>query len=191
MGIASRAESRSLPTGATTVPVGPSRVGLAATRRYVLLGRGPGESPRRRCVQKEEAEDDGKEAQPGLGLAPGAEDPFIVGQWELLRRWLSIMERREELEGGGVQAGENGQDEWVPVWGEMGRRHEGRRRPSSRQPGGVGGEEGVSERQALPPSGQFAGGGVGSERRYEPGLTTRLFRGMRSYRTRPWRWWTS
>ena len=61
--------------------------------------------------------------QPDLGFAPN-EDPFIVAHGGFYRRWLSMIDDIEELKGAVSRLEGTTEDKWVPVWDEMGRRHE-------------------------------------------------------------------
>ncbi|MET0695835.1 MAG: hypothetical protein ABWZ58_00275, partial [Acidimicrobiia bacterium] len=61
--------------------------------------------------------------QPDLGFAPN-EDPFIVAHGGFYRRWLSMIDDIEELKGAVSRLEGTTEDKWVPVWEEMGRRHE-------------------------------------------------------------------
>ena len=61
--------------------------------------------------------------QPDLGFAPN-EDPFVVAHGGFYRRWLSMIDDIEELQEAVSRLEGTSEDKWVPVWGEMGRRHE-------------------------------------------------------------------
>jgi len=58
-----------------------------------------------------------------LGFAP-SENPFVVEHGGFYRRWLSMIDDVAELEGAVSRLGGTTQDHWVPVWQEMGERHE-------------------------------------------------------------------
>ena len=61
--------------------------------------------------------------QPDLGFAPN-EDPFIVAHGGFYRRWLSAIDDIEELKEAVSRLEGTTEDKWIPVWEEMGRRHE-------------------------------------------------------------------
>lgn len=58
-----------------------------------------------------------------LGFAPN-EDPFLVVHGGFYRRWFSMIDHVEELEATVARLEGTTQDKWVPVWEEVGRRHE-------------------------------------------------------------------
>jgi hypothetical protein len=60
---------------------------------------------------------------PALGFAPN-EDPFVVVHGGFYRRWFSMIDDIAELETTVARLEGTTQDKWVPVWGEVGRRHE-------------------------------------------------------------------
>jgi esterase/lipase len=60
---------------------------------------------------------------PELGFAPN-EDPFVVVHGGFYRRWISMIDDISELEGAVSRLEGTTQDKWVPVWDELGRRHE-------------------------------------------------------------------
>lgn len=58
-----------------------------------------------------------------LGFAPN-EDPFVVVHGGFYRRWFSMIDDISELEATVARLEGTTQDKWVPVWEEVGRRHE-------------------------------------------------------------------
>ncbi len=58
-----------------------------------------------------------------LGFAPN-EDPFVVVHGGFYRRWFSMIDDVEELEAAVAKLKGTTQDHWVPVWHEVGSRHE-------------------------------------------------------------------
>jgi dienelactone hydrolase len=58
-----------------------------------------------------------------LGFAP-SEDPFVVEHGGFYRRWLSMVDDLDELQGTVARLTGTTEDVWVPVWREVGRRHE-------------------------------------------------------------------
>lgn len=58
-----------------------------------------------------------------LGFAP-SEDPFVVEHGGFYRRWLSMIDDLEELRGTVAKLTGTTQDLWVPVWDEVGSKHE-------------------------------------------------------------------
>lgn len=58
-----------------------------------------------------------------LGFAPN-EDPFVVVHGGFYRRWFSMIDDIGELEETVARLEGTTQDHWVPVWREVGRRHE-------------------------------------------------------------------
>jgi esterase/lipase len=58
-----------------------------------------------------------------LAFAPN-EDPFVIAHGGFYRRWLSMIDDIEELEATVASLEGTTQDKWVPVWEEVGRRHE-------------------------------------------------------------------
>jgi dienelactone hydrolase len=58
-----------------------------------------------------------------LTFAPN-EDPFVVVHGGFYRRWFSMIEDISELERAVARLEGTTQDKWVPVWEELGRRHE-------------------------------------------------------------------
>ena len=58
-----------------------------------------------------------------LGFAPN-EDPFVVVHGGFYRRWFSMIDDISELETTVSSLEGTTQDKWVPVWEEVGRRHE-------------------------------------------------------------------
>ena len=58
-----------------------------------------------------------------LGFAPN-EDPFVVVHGGFYRRWFSMIEDIAELEATVARLEGTTEDKWVPVWEEVGRRHE-------------------------------------------------------------------
>lgn len=63
--------------------------------------------------------------QPALGFAP-SEDPFVVEHGGFYRRWLSMIDDLDELRAVVGRLQGTTEDLWVPVWREIGRRHEDR-----------------------------------------------------------------
>lgn len=59
-----------------------------------------------------------------LGFAP-SEDPFVVQHGGFYRRWFSMIEDIEELQETVARLEGTTQDLWVPIWREVGERHEG------------------------------------------------------------------
>jgi dienelactone hydrolase len=58
-----------------------------------------------------------------LGFAP-SEDPFAAVHGGFYRRWLSMIDDVDELRAAVVRLRGTTEDLWVPVWQELGRRHE-------------------------------------------------------------------
>ncbi|MGH8927026.1 MAG: hypothetical protein ACRDWH_01645, partial [Acidimicrobiia bacterium] len=58
-----------------------------------------------------------------LGFAP-SEDPFVVKEGGFYRRWLRMLDDHDELIATVARLRGTTQDLWVPVWSEVGRRHE-------------------------------------------------------------------
>jgi dienelactone hydrolase len=58
-----------------------------------------------------------------LGFAP-SEDPFTVAYGGFYRRWLSMVDDLDELRDTVARLRGTTQDLWVPVWEQVGRRHE-------------------------------------------------------------------
>ena len=58
-----------------------------------------------------------------LGFAPN-EDPFVIVHGGFYRRWYSMIDDISELESAVARLEGTTQDKWVPVWEELGRRHE-------------------------------------------------------------------
>jgi pimeloyl-ACP methyl ester carboxylesterase len=58
-----------------------------------------------------------------LGFAP-SEDPFTVVHGGFYRRWFSMIDDVDELQATVARLRGTTQDLWVPVWEEVGRRHE-------------------------------------------------------------------
>ena len=58
-----------------------------------------------------------------LGFAP-SEDPFVIEHGGFYRRWFSMIDDIEELEGLVAQLDGTTEDRWIPVWREAGVRHE-------------------------------------------------------------------
>ena len=58
-----------------------------------------------------------------LDFAP-SEDPFVVQHGGFYRRWLSMVDDIEELKATVAKLEGTTQDVWVPVWREVGERHE-------------------------------------------------------------------
>jgi dienelactone hydrolase len=58
-----------------------------------------------------------------LAFAPN-EDPFVVVHGGFYRRWFSMINDISELEAAVALLEGTTQDKWVPVWEELGRRHE-------------------------------------------------------------------
>lgn len=58
-----------------------------------------------------------------LGFAP-SEDPFVVEHGGFYRRWLNMIEDVDELRSAVASLDSTTQDHWVPVWQELGERHE-------------------------------------------------------------------
>lgn len=58
-----------------------------------------------------------------LRFAP-SEDPFVVEHGGFYRRWLSMIEDLDELAETVTRLEGTTQEKWVPVWREVGRRHE-------------------------------------------------------------------
>ena len=58
-----------------------------------------------------------------LGFAPN-EDPFVVAHGGFYRRWLSMIDDIEELKEAVSRLEGTTEDKWVPIWEELGRRHE-------------------------------------------------------------------
>jgi len=58
-----------------------------------------------------------------LRFAP-SEDPFVVEHGGFYRRWLSMVDDLAELQATVDRLDGTTQDRWVPVWREVGRRHE-------------------------------------------------------------------
>ena len=58
-----------------------------------------------------------------LAFAPN-EDPFVVVHGGFYRRWYSMIDDISELEAAVSRLEGTTQDKWVPVWEELGRRHE-------------------------------------------------------------------
>jgi pimeloyl-ACP methyl ester carboxylesterase len=58
-----------------------------------------------------------------LGFAP-SENPFVVEHGGFYRRWLSMINDIDELREAVSRLEGTTQDHWVPVWQEMGERHE-------------------------------------------------------------------
>lgn len=54
---------------------------------------------------------------------PG-EDPFIVARGGFYRRWLSMIEDIDELEGIVASLDSTTEDNWVPIWRAAGAKHE-------------------------------------------------------------------
>ncbi len=62
-------------------------------------------------------------AMADLGFAP-SEDPFVVQHGGFYRRWLSMVDDLEELKTTVSRLEGTTEDLWVPVWREVGARHE-------------------------------------------------------------------
>ncbi|HSJ43986.1 MAG TPA: alpha/beta fold hydrolase [Euzebyales bacterium] len=58
-----------------------------------------------------------------LGFAP-SEDPFVVEHGGFYRRWLSMIDDLDELQATVARLDGTTEDRWVPVWREVGQRHE-------------------------------------------------------------------
>ena len=58
-----------------------------------------------------------------LGFAPN-EDPFVIVHGGFYRRWYSMIDDISELEAAVARLEGTTQDKWVPVWEDLGRRHE-------------------------------------------------------------------
>lgn len=58
-----------------------------------------------------------------LGFAP-SENPFVVEHGGFYRRWLSMIDDIDELRDAVSRLEGTTQDRWVPVWQEMGEKHE-------------------------------------------------------------------
>lgn len=58
-----------------------------------------------------------------LGFAPN-EDPFVVVHGGFYRRWFSMIDDIGELEATVARLEGTTEDKWVPVWRDVGRRHE-------------------------------------------------------------------
>lgn len=58
-----------------------------------------------------------------LGFAP-SEDPFVVQEGGFYRRWLRMLDDHTELHETVAKLTGTTQDVWVPVWHEVGRKHE-------------------------------------------------------------------
>jgi hypothetical protein len=60
---------------------------------------------------------------PELGFSP-TEDPFVVAHGGFYRRWLAMIDDISELEATVSKLEGTTEDLWVPVWREVGARHE-------------------------------------------------------------------
>jgi pimeloyl-ACP methyl ester carboxylesterase len=58
-----------------------------------------------------------------LAFAPN-EDPFVIVHGGFYRRWYSMIDDLSELEDAVSRLEGTTEDEWVPVWSELGRKHE-------------------------------------------------------------------
>jgi dienelactone hydrolase len=58
-----------------------------------------------------------------LGFSP-TEDPFVVQHGGFYRRWLSMIDDIEDLKAAVAKLEGTTEDLWVPVWREVGKRHE-------------------------------------------------------------------
>lgn len=52
------------------------------------------------------------------------EDPFVIAHGGFYRRWLSMIDDLDELKAAVTRLEATTEDKWVPVWREVGRRHE-------------------------------------------------------------------
>jgi len=90
------------------------------------MSRGQGEA-QRSATTGAGTGPNGAESSAGseLGFAPD-EDPFVVQHGGFYRRWFSMIDDVDELKAAVATLTGTTDDQWVPVWRPLGRRHEDR-----------------------------------------------------------------
>ena len=116
-----------------------------------------------------------------LAFAPN-EDPFVVAHGGFYRRWFSMIDDIAELQAAVARLEGTTQDKWVPVWEEVGRRHEAEGDRLEEAGDYEGSRRSFLQAKTYYAIGRFPGRSVGCQAADQRGLRPRLPQGLRPSR---------